>query len=504
MNVPVVRGVESDVRNLHEEWIVDRDVDYLVFIGVDGGGTSTECLLKVVDVDAEALDLDDEKNVAATVRCRTGAANANSVGMDIAYANVTTAIFRAVEKLFESFRQVSFGDIGSGSPNDAKSLFSDGLVTLSADEATTGARKRKQSTHQGNSFRFRLAGVTLGLAGCDSPAPVKLWREKLLVRPNDADIFSETLVVDSDAVIALARATNGTARGGAVIIAGTGTASFAVSHDGKSRARISGYGPAFNDIGSGHWLGSKVLESIARALDGRAADWDNENVADDQSIARAALNQLGITTTTKTAEGDTFDIFDKPCVKARDTRREEIIKWAYQDGSAPAWDRVASLAPIMFAEWNGDRGSGYASIVIDEAAHGLAAALFHAIKRLAQKGPAKTWTVALVGGLFTDQYHDEVHEEVTRLMKKYFRDQLVKITFYEDPAGHGEDAVGGPSAGAVEMSLRSFEEYIKKFPGDFANVLANLEKASAASAPPANKKLATPGVVRYYKTICPP
>ena len=67
----------------------------------------------------------------------------------------------------------------------------------------------------GRAHRLRLAGVTLGIAGCDSPADKKVWRDELLLSPGDVPrgcaFAPETLVVENDAVVALARAANGAA-----------------------------------------------------------------------------------------------------------------------------------------------------------------------------------------------------------------------------------------------------------------------------------------------------
>jgi N-acetylglucosamine kinase-like BadF-type ATPase len=483
MNVPVDTGVTHKVVFLEQNWALDRDVDYLVFVGVDGGGTATNCLVWVVDAEkhaAGAFDLDTGIGVAATARCMTGAANANSAGMDKAVANVTTAIGLAVEKVFESFNEDV--DTKYRPQAAAAGLFQLGQVNLpyGPDETAASGRKRKNAPPQ-RTARFRLAGVTLGLAGCDSAASAELWRDRLLL--DEAGILSDTLVVDSDAVIALARATKGKARGGAVIIAGTGTVAFAVSHDGKSKARTQGFGPAFNDVGSGHWLGSKVLECTARALDGRLPHNIFEGIANgnmfegitngylndaEKIVARTALKHIGITTSVTTTEGDAVDMFEYQCVKARENCREDIIKWAYKDGPSPAWDKVASLAPILFARWGKERTRFYVDRILNEAARGLASALYNAIERVTRKG-TNEFTVALVGGTLTyDVYRAKVIEHV----KTLFEGGVNSVTFYDDPcSGKGVD-VGGPSAGAVEMSVRSFEAYVAQNPGQ--NVFRDL------------------------------
>ena len=172
------------------------DADFLMFVGVDGGGTGTECLVEVVG-GTESDDI-----VFTTVRSRTGPANANSVGFDQAFANVSNAVFRAVDRAIAEC-------LDRTSPSDATVLFHRGTIS------TSGAGSRTRKGTAGRARRLRLAGVTLGIAGCDSPADKKVWRDELLLSPGDVPrdcaFAPETLVVENDAVVALARATNGAA-----------------------------------------------------------------------------------------------------------------------------------------------------------------------------------------------------------------------------------------------------------------------------------------------------
>ena len=459
-------GPDDAVEVLFHDFPRD-DADFLMFVGVDGGGTGTECLVEVVD-GTESDDI-----VFTTVRSRTGPANANSVGFDQAFANVSNAVFRAVDRAIAECLDLT-------STSDAATcLFQRGMIsTFHAFGA--GSPKRKGTA--GRAHRLRLAGVTLGIAGCDSPADKKVWRDKLLLSPGDVPgecaFAPETLVVENDAVVALARATNGAARGGALLVAGTGTIAFAVSHAGK-RARTMGFGPAFGDPGSGHHLGTKALAATARALDGRrsvrretsdVADSDDALVArrEGESIARAVLTKLGFDVTTRTEEGDEVDVFDAACQKMRDARREDLTRWAYGEGPAPAWDRVASLAPIIFDEYK--RGNVTAVGIVNESAGALADNVVVAIERAHEDESvscSKTpFVVALAGGLFEDGspdgYRALVEGKIDRILKA--RKLEMDVEFYDDPASGKHGDIGGPLKGAVKMAIRSFEAWRRRNP----------------------------------------
>jgi N-acetylglucosamine kinase-like BadF-type ATPase len=486
MNIFGSEVSDFEANILYEVLPRDRDGDYLVFVGVDGGGTGTDCLVRIVDAEKHAagvVNLDDaETGVVVTTHCRTGAANANSVGFEQALANVSSAIFLAVDcALYAALRDKSEDDYDTDDVEplvshawvgnqDTESLFERGTCEHEREFLViTKGGKRKRPRWCGYRYRFRLAGVALGIAGCDSPAGQKRWRDVLLTPPGmvprGCAFAPETLVVENDAVIALARATRGTARGGALLVAGTGTVAFAVSHAG-TRARTMGFGPAFDDPGSGHWLGTKALALTAKALD--RCDRDRWAYAEDgvieafdapaaRRVTRAVLMKLGFAV---------HDLFESE--KVRDARREDLTRWAYEGGPAPAWDRVASLAPILLRESEHDDCSMVAGIVRD-GANALAENLVVAIDR-ARDGESvrdeKTpFVISLVGGLFngeTSRYAEEVKRRTTALLRRRFEGERLKderYVFYEDRASRTCGDIGGPMAGAVAMAAKAFEEF---------------------------------------------
>lgn len=320
-------------------------------LGVDGGGTGTTCHAHILDPDGGGRTL-------ATGVGEGGSANANSVGFDVAVRAVTTAALAAL-------RHLGFDDDAS------RSLLESGVAPLPSSSAFDFPREDASAipppTDGGSTApigEVRLRAACACLAGCDAPEDRLRWRDALRIAIPGlrADLDPSLLVVDNDAVAALA---SGSHRPnlpdhhlddddagdpvGVVLVAGTGTVAFAVRADpDRTRARTAGWGPAFDDVGSGHWIGSRALAAVARAVDGRGR---KTTLA--RRVARAA-----------TANDD--------------ADANELVRWAYEDGPAPAWDKVASLAPVVFDAC--EEGDEVARRIVDEAREGL----FRSIEALAR------------------------------------------------------------------------------------------------------------------------
>ena len=315
---------------------------YPLVLGVDGGGTGTTC-------HAHILDPDGGGRTVATGVGEGGSANANSVGFDVAVRAVTTAALAAL-------RHLGFDDDAS------RALLE------------SGAAPFPSSGEDSPPSEVRLRAACACLAGCDAPEDRLRWRDalRLAVSGLRADLDPSLLVVDNDAVAALA---SGSHRpnlpdhehddddagdpAGVVLVAGTGTVAFAVRADpDRTRARTAGWGPAFDDVGSGHWIGSRALAAVARAIDRRGPKTTLE-----RRVVKA-----------------TAGANDDPG-RREDGRREDatrLVRWAYEDGPAPAWDKVASLAPVVFDAC--EEGDEVARRIVDDARDGL----FRSIETLAR------------------------------------------------------------------------------------------------------------------------
>jgi N-acetylglucosamine kinase-like BadF-type ATPase len=191
------------------------------------------------------------------------------------------------------------------------------------------------------------------------------------------------------------------------------------------RRVVAGMGPAFDDVGSGHWIGSRVLAELAKMLDGR-----EEPCA--SFIARVSAC-AGIATPDEDVYDD--DVHDDARKRRRNdysTIRSKLVAWAYASGPAPAWDRVAALAPALLdpAATPTDAADAVAlgrirAKVLGEAARGLAESARAArVATTAAREPAPRTSsrerpahhLVCAGGLFADDaFFDAVRRELERL-----------------------------------------------------------------------------------------
>jgi glucosamine kinase len=148
---------------------------------------------------------------------------------------------------------------------------------------------------------------------------------------------------------------------GILILAGTGSMAWARDAAGGSH-RTGGWGDVIGDEGSGHWIGSRVLGAVSKAIDGRAAP---------TGLVDAVFERLGL------ASGDQMD---------------RLLGWA--SGLDAPRMQIATLAPIALTR--AEAGDPAANAIIGAAADELA---LH-IRTLEQRldSPAMAWSFA--GGLF--------------------------------------------------------------------------------------------------------
>jgi len=106
-----------------------------------------------------------------------------------------------------------------------------------------------------------LAAVCLGMAGVDRQDDAVVIRDVM----RRLGFRSNALIVN-DALIALVAGAG--ASPGVVVISGTGSIAYGVSHHGVA-ARSGGWGPTLGDEGSGYWIGRRALAAVMREFDGR-------------------------------------------------------------------------------------------------------------------------------------------------------------------------------------------------------------------------------------------
>jgi N-acetylglucosamine kinase-like BadF-type ATPase len=106
-----------------------------------------------------------------------------------------------------------------------------------------------------------LDAACLGIAGVDRAGDARIIRD-IMRRLG----FRSNLLIVNDALIALVAGAG--ASPGVVVISGTGSIAYGVSHRGLA-ARAGGWGPTLGDEGSGYWIGRRALEAVVRDVDGR-------------------------------------------------------------------------------------------------------------------------------------------------------------------------------------------------------------------------------------------
>lgn len=179
-----------------------------LLLGVDGGGTRTDCLLATLDG-------------VVIGRGSSGPSNLQAVGIDAAVCEIEKAVRLAMREAACSggtarITSACFGLAGAG-------------------------RKRDRDM-----VEMRLRRLLAEVCSPDAPFPA--------------------LTVVNDGIIALAGANAG--EPGVVVIAGTGSLAYGVSPDGRE-ARAGGWGYILGDEGSAYDIGVKGLREALRAADGR-------------------------------------------------------------------------------------------------------------------------------------------------------------------------------------------------------------------------------------------
>jgi len=298
-----------------------------VCLGVDGGGTKTLCVC--VDI----------QNGAVLGSSEEGCTNWNSVGSDAAKHN-----------LLSSFRQ---------------------------------------ALKNANVAESQVKGVCLGMSGVDRPQDiikVASWVKECFpsLEFTESGHQSNTILVENDAVAALASGTNGR-RFGTVVISGTGMIVLAYTKDGKTHKRSGGWGPLLGDEGSGYAIGQDILKAVVRSHDG---------VLPQTELTSAVLNHLGLS---------------KP---------EDLIGWAYNEQDR-SWQKFAALAPL--AAQCSSKGDKIALQILDTAANNLTINIVTAVKGLSMEKEA--FPLVLAGGNLT---HD--NSKLAELVTQKVKHELPNVT----------------------------------------------------------------------------
>ncbi len=212
---------------------------------------------------------------------------------------------------------------------------------------------------QANISAEQVTGVGIGVAGADAVFASD-WLTEVLrpVLPN------AHLALSNDIEIALVGA-NG-ARFGVILLAGTGSAAYAVNQAGDSRM-FGGWGYLTGDDGGGYWMGREAIRFLTDA-----DDYDDFSLYVDKPLVKGVLAAIG----------------------AKHPR--DIIPWLYET-QPPRIRDVAALTDVIFAAHH--EGDEAAKDIIRRAGHVLVNLVHNAENLL--KIPAGN--VAFGGGLLQSE-----------------------------------------------------------------------------------------------------
>ncbi|MCO6445298.1 MAG: hypothetical protein J5J04_14555 [Anaerolineae bacterium] len=229
----------------------------------------------------------------------------------------------------------------------------DNVNPSSIGREESGARVRAavwQAISDANLTPGDITAAAAGIAGAADDHSADWVRDMLqIVLP------TARIVPSSDFEIALVGAVG--ERKGVIVIAGTGSAAFGVSVDGR-KLRQGGFGYLLGDEGSGYWMGREVLAHALRELDGRAGK---------SQITPRVLKEIGAATA-----GD-------------------IIAWTYRQGAQVR--AIAALAPLLIQiSEEGDRvAQGYVARAASE--------LANLVRSIQARLDLKDGPIAFAGGL---------------------------------------------------------------------------------------------------------
>lgn len=135
------------------------------------------------------------------------------------------------------------------------------LVANSKQALESMAECMSKALRDSATRKEQVRAVSVGLAGVDLRGEGAVEAAEFL-----RDAGFETCFLHADIVTAHAGAFGGGP--GVLALSGTGSGILGVSEDGRS-VMGGGWGPAYGDEGSAHWIGQQALRAAAAAYDGR-------------------------------------------------------------------------------------------------------------------------------------------------------------------------------------------------------------------------------------------
>lgn len=141
------------------------------------------------------------------------------------------------------------------------------FLAIGLEKASANIINLIRKTSLNIDLKNRSISIVVGVAGAGRLEDSERLEGALKIRFRELHLQIESLLVTSDAEIALEGAFSGNS--GALLIAGTGSILFGKNQFGVIK-RVGGYGRILGDEGSGYSIGNKALKSVAEYYDGRA------------------------------------------------------------------------------------------------------------------------------------------------------------------------------------------------------------------------------------------
>lgn len=240
-----------------------------------------------------------------------------------------------------------------------------------------------------------------GLAGAASAENKEEIRDILV---SLTPVPSESPILTSDAHIALIGALAN--RPGLMLIAGTGSICLGRDADGNTH-RTGGWGPAYDDLGSGSWIGQQAMQAAFQEFDGR------------RPVGRWQRNVLS---------------------RLHCSSIEELLcKVKTGEVSNP---HVGALAPMVMQL--AQSGVGSAEDIIDRAIQELV----RAVKVTHIKSNLSAAPLILVGGLMEKS--------------EFFRERFTAALATAEPAIRIQDSLMSPTIGAVVVACKQSSDGLPK------------------------------------------
>lgn len=233
----------------------------------------------------------------------------------------------------------------------------------------------------------QIEGIVIGISGCDTRHDYKVYRD--IIKDMNLSEAKVYLCNDSELLfLSIAQAP------GIGVVAGTGTIAIGFDNE-QNKARCGGWGSPLSDLGSGYWIGEKVIREWIRCYDKQVPE-------------QPVFHELEVF----------YGLQDEECIPHRLTELNIT--------------EIASCAKVVAQE--AERKSMFCAQIIEEAA-GHTAELAHGVYQQLALYKNQTIDMLVSGSIFKSNYFYKLFKEKAEILMK---DTTIHfITVDESPANSG-------------------------------------------------------------------